>query len=150
MRELSAVRQRVILLKMIVILAISFPVVVEIAWAANVPLWPIMKVVGKIAFALFVIQSWWFIGWQLSGSFFRTLGFYLQTIVLLLGDVALTVCFLVGDDHVEWSAPLMVLFAKLMAWLLDRSLDRPIFDLIGANMPQQNRGIILNVDVPRT
>lgn len=149
-RELSALRQRVILLKLVVMLVVSSPIFIGIAWGTGLPLWPMFKVLGKIAFALFVVQSWWFIGWQLSGSFFRTLRFYAVTISLLLGFVALTVCFLVGDDHVEWSAPSMVLCAKLMSWLLGRKLDRPVFDLTGANMSQQNRGIMLNVDIPRT
>lgn len=149
-RELSALRQRVILLKLLVMLVVSSPIFIGIAWATGLPLWPMFKVLGKIAFALFVVQSWWFIGWQLSGSFFRTLRFYVVTISLLLGFVALTVRFLVGDDHVEWSAPSMVLCAKLMSWLLGRTLDRPVFDLTGANMSQQNRGIMLNVDTPRT
>lgn len=149
-RELSALRQRVVLLKLIVVLVVCTPIVIGIAWMTGVALWSMFKVLGKIAFALFVVQSWWFIGWQLSGSFLRTLRFYAVTITLLVGFVALTVFFLVGDDHVEWSAPSMVLCAKLMSWLLGRTLDRPVFDLTGANMSQQNRGIMLNVDTPRT
>lgn len=149
-RELSAVRQRVVLLKLIVVLAVSFPVLAGITWVTGAPLWPILKVVGKLVFALFVIQSWWFFGWQLSGSFFRTVNFYFKSIVLLLGYLTLAVWMLVGDDHIEWAAPSMVLCAKLMTWMLQRTLDRPIFDLTGANMPQQNRGLMVNVDVPRT
>lgn len=38
----------------------------------------------KLAFVLLVIQSLCFIVWQLSGSFVRTLGFYVTTISLQL------------------------------------------------------------------
>ena len=144
-RELSALRQRVILLKLIVMLVVSAPIFVGIAWATGVALWPMFKVLGKIAFALFVVQSWWFIGWQLSGSFFRTIGFYATTIVLFLGYAALTIFFLTGDDHLEWTVPSMVMCAKLMSWLLGRTLDRPVFDLTGANMGQQSRSFSLRL-----
>ncbi len=149
-RELSALRQRVILLKLIVMLIVSAPIFIGIAWATGVALWPMFKVLGKIAFALFVAQSWWFIGWQLSGSFFRTVGFYATTIVLFLGYAVLTVFFLMGDDHLEWTVPSMVLCAKLMTWLLSRTLDRPVFDLTGSNMGQQTRSFSLQLQTPRT
>lgn len=139
-RELSALRQRVILLKLIIVLVLILPIFLGIAWMTGVPLWPMLKVLGKLAFSLFVVQSWWFIGWQLSGSFFRTLAFYATTITLLLGFCVPTVFLFVGDDHLEWAVPSMVLCAKLMSWLLGRTLDRPVFDLTGANMAQQNRG----------
>ena len=148
-RELSALRQRVILLKLIVMLAISSPIVIGIAWMTGAALWPIFKVLGKITFTLFVVQSWWFIGWQLSGSFFRTIGFYFKTVVLFLAFAVLTVFFLMGDDHLEWSMPTMALCAKLMSWLLHRTLDRPVFDLTGANMTQQNRSFSLQLETPK-
>ncbi len=149
-RELSALRQRVILLKLIVMLVVSAPIFIGIAWATGVALWPMFKVLGKIAFALFVVQSWWFIGWQLSGSFFRTVGFYATTIVLFLGFSVLTVFFLMGDDHLEWTVTSMALCAKLMSWLLNRALDRPVFDLTGAKIAQQQRSFSLQSQTPKT
>ena len=149
-RELSALRQRVILLKLIVMLVLCAPIFVGIAWVTGQPLWPMLKVLGKLAFALFVVQSWWFIGWQLSGSFFRTISFYIKTIVLFLAYAILTVFFLVGDDHLEWSMPLMVLCAKVMTWLLGRTLDRPVFDLTGANMSRQTNSFSLQLETPKT
>ncbi len=149
-RELSALRQRVILLKLVVVLAVVSPVLIVFAWINGVEWWPVLKVVAKLAFVLFVVQSWWFIVWQLSGSFFRTLGFYLTTISLLLGYVVLAVFFLMGDEHLEWSVPSMVLCAKLMTWLLGRTLDRPVFDLTGANMAQQQRSFSLQLGTPKS
>jgi hypothetical protein len=149
-RELSALRQRVILLKLVVLLAILAPVLIGIAWLTGAALWPILKMAAKLAFVLFVLQSWWFVFWQLSGSFFRTLGFYLTTIGLLLAYVVLSVFFLMGDDHLEWSMPSMVLCAKLMSWLLNRTLDRPVFDLTGANIAQQHRSFSLQLETPKT
>ena len=149
-RELSALRQRVILLKLVVLLVVLAPVLIGFAWFTGAALWPILKVTAKVAFVLFVVQSWWFIVWQLSGSFFRTVGFYLTTISLLLGYVVLAVFFLMGDEHLEWSVPSMVLCAKLMSWLLGRTLDRPVFDLTGANIAQQHRGFSLQLETPKT
>ena len=149
-RELSALRQRVVLLKLIVILVLSTPIFAGIAWATGQPLWPVLKVLSKLAFALFVVQSWWFIGWQLSGSFFCTVSFYVKTIVLFMAYTVLTVFFVIGDDHLEWSMPLMVLCAKLMSWLLSHTLDRPVFDLIGANMARQTNSFSLQLETPKT
>ena len=149
-RELSALRQRVILLKLITMLILSTPIFAGIAFVAGQPLWPMLKVLGKLTFVMFVVQSWWFIGWQLSGSFFRTIGFYLKSVVLFLAFAVLAVFFLMGDDHLEWSMPSMALCAKLMSWLLGRTLDRPVFDLIGANMSQQNRSFSLQLETPKT
>lgn len=149
-RELSALRQRVILLKLVVALAVVAPVLIGFAWINGVEWWPVLKVAAKLAFVLFVVQSWWFIVWQLSGSFFRTLGFYLTTISLLLVEVVLAVFFMMGDEHLEWSAPSMVLCAKLMSWLLGRTLDRPVFDLTGANMAQQHRSFSLQMETPKS
>lgn len=148
-QELAALRQRVILLKLLIVLLVSAPIFVALAWANNAAVWPVFKVLGKLAFALFVGQSWWFIGWQLSGSFFRTLRFYVTTILLLLGYIVLMVFLLAGDDYLEWAAPSMVLCAKLMSWVLNRTLDRPVFDLIGANMSQTNRSFSLSLDTQK-
>lgn len=148
-RELSALRQRVTLLKLVVVLAVVAPVLIGFAWINGAAWWPVLKVAAKLAFVLFVVQSWWFIVWQLSGSFFRTLGFYLTMISLLLVDVVLAVFFLMGDEHLEWSVPSMVLCAKLMSWLLGRTLDRPVFDLTGANMAQQHRSFSLQLETPK-
>jgi hypothetical protein len=149
-RELSALRQRVILLKLIVILVLSAPIFTGISWFAGAPLWQTLKVLSKLAFVLFVVQSWWFIGWQLTGSFFRTIIFYVMTISLFLAYAVLTVFFMMGDDHLEWSMPLMVVCAKLMSWRLSRTLDRPVFDLVGANMARQNSGFSLQLETPKT
>ncbi len=149
-RELSALRQRVILLKLVVVLVVLAPVLIGFAWINGVAWWPVLKVTVKLTFVLFVVQSWWFIVWQLSGSFFRTLGFYFSTISLLLVDIVLAVFFLMGDEHLEWSVPSMVLCAKLMSWLLSRTLDRPVFDLTGANMAQQHRSFSLQLETPKS
>lgn len=149
-RELSALRQRVTLLKLVVLLAVVAPVLIGFTWINGAAWWPVLKVAVKLAFVLFVAQTWWFIVWQLSGSFFRTLSFYISTISLLLVEVVLAVFFLMGDEYLEWTTPSMVLCAKLMSWLLGRTLDRPVFDLTGANTAQQHRSFSLQLETPKT
>lgn len=148
-RDLASLRQRITLQKLVVALVLLAPVLLSIAWMQGVPAWPILKVFGKLAFVLFIGQTWWFLAWQLSGAIFRTIAFYITTIGLMVGQFALAIYFVVNDDHIEWTAPTMVLCAKLTTWLLHRTLDTPVFDLTGANLGQQNRGVMLQVEPPQ-
>jgi hypothetical protein len=142
-RELSAIRQRLMLLKILVVLVLASPVLSGIAWMNNADVWPVLKFCWKLGFTLFALQSWWFFGWQLSGSFFGTLRFYLESIALLIGCLILSFMFLFYDRGVEWTGSGMILCAQAMIWWLGRTLDRPVLELTGAPMPQQHRSFKL-------
>jgi hypothetical protein len=142
-RELSAIRQRLMLLKILVVLVLASPVLSGIAWMNNADVWPALKFCWKLGFTLFALQSWWFFGWQLSGSFFGTLRFYLESIALLIGCLILSFMFLFYDRGVEWTGSGMILCAQAMIWWLGRTLDRPVLELTGAPMPQQHRSFKL-------
>jgi hypothetical protein len=141
--ELSAIRQRLMLLKILVVLVLSAPVLIGIAWMNNANVWPVLIFAWKLGFTLFAIQSWWFLGWQLSGSFFGTLRFYIESIALLIGFLILSAMFLFNDQQVEWTGPGMILCAQAMTWWLGRTLDRPVLELTGAQMPQLHRSFML-------
>ena len=46
--------------------------------------------------------------------------------------------------------PELWLFAKLMSWLLCKTLDRQVFDLTGASMVQQSHSFSLQLETPQS
>lgn len=149
-RELQMLRVRVILLKLFAVVLVALPVAASVAMFGQVAFWPILVVIGKLSAGVLVLQSWWFLTWQPSGpSLFRKAGFYVEAISLLLTTLVLGVFLLIGDENAAWAAPAMVFCGKLASYRLDRVLDRPIFELLGCNLSQQNRSFVLTRRPPK-